>query len=126
MLIIIGTLWKTKLLRVQVPQQPNQRQGTFSSGPLSNSNHSENLNTSILNVLTEHDQEQFDLERFWRIESVGVQPNSLEEVRLTFLSIIKTRLSCWRMAGTVQSCHGEKNIPLYHQMQKSLSREPAS
>ena len=29
--------------------------------------------------MTEHHQEQFDLERFWRIESVGVQPNSSEE-----------------------------------------------
>ena len=44
---------------------------------------------------------------------------------LTFWSIIKTRLSCWRMAGTVQGYHGDQNIPLYHQMQKSLSREPA-
>ena len=53
--------------------------GYLLSGTLSNSNHSENLNTSILNVVTEHHQEQFDLERFWRIESVGVQPNSSEE-----------------------------------------------
>ena len=74
--------------------------------------------------MTEHHQEQFDLERFWRIESVGVQPNSSEEMP-DFLSVIKTRLSCWRMAGTVQSYHGDQNTPLYRQMQKSLSREPA-
>jgi len=29
--------------------------------------------------VTEHHQQQFDSERFWQIESVGVQPNSSEE-----------------------------------------------
>ena len=52
--------------------------GYLLSGSLSNSNHAENLNASI-NVVIEHHQEQFDLERFWRIESVGVQPHSSEE-----------------------------------------------
>ena len=61
------------------PTAAKSKIGYLLSGPLSNSNHSENLNTSILNVVTEHHQEQFDLERFWRIESVGVQPNSSEE-----------------------------------------------
>ena len=60
------------------PTAAKSKIGYLLSGPLSNSNHSENLNTSILNVVTEHHQEQFDLERFWRIESVGVQPNSEE------------------------------------------------
>ena len=48
-----------------------------------------------------------------------------QKKRLTFGSIIKTRLSCWTMAGTVQSYHGDQNTPLYHEMQKSLSGEPA-
>ena len=60
------------------PTAAKSKIGYLLSGPLSNSNHSENLNTSILNVVTAH-QEQFDLERFWRIESVGDQPNSSEE-----------------------------------------------
>ena len=61
------------------PTAAKSKIGYLLSGPLSNSNHSENLNASILNVVTEHHEEQFDLERFWRIESVGVQPNSAEE-----------------------------------------------
>ena len=61
------------------PTAAKSKIGYLLSGPLSNSNHLENLNTSILNVVTEHHQEQFDLERFWRIESVGVQPSSSEE-----------------------------------------------
>ena len=40
------------------------------SGPLSNSNHSESLNTSILNVVTEHREEQLDLECFLQIEQL--------------------------------------------------------
>ena len=61
------------------PTAAKSKIGYLLSGPLSNSNHSENLDTSILNVVTEHHQEQFDLERFSQIESVGVQPNSSEE-----------------------------------------------
>ena len=61
------------------PTAAKSKIGYLLSGPLSNSNHLENLNTSILNVATEHHQEQFDLERFWWIDSVGVQPNSSEE-----------------------------------------------
>ena len=61
------------------PTAAKSKIGYLLSAPLSNSNHLENLNTSILNVVTEHHQEQFDLERFWRIESVGVQPSSSEE-----------------------------------------------
>ena len=57
------------------PTAAKSKIGYLPSGPLSNSNHSENLKNSILNVVTEHHQEQFDLERFWRIESVGVQQN---------------------------------------------------
>ena len=62
------------------PTAAKSKIGYLLSGPLSNSNHSESLNTSILNVVTEHRQEQFDLERFWQIESVGVQPDSSEEM----------------------------------------------
>ena len=68
-----------KLIKGPSPTAAKSKVRYLLSGPLSNSNHSENLNTSILNVVTEHHQEQFDLERFWRTESVGVQPNFSEE-----------------------------------------------
>ena len=62
------------------PTAAKSKIGYLLSDPLSNSNHLESLNTFILNVVTEHRQEQFVLERFWQIESVGVQPNSSEEM----------------------------------------------
>ena len=61
------------------PTAAKSKIGYLLSGPLSKSNHSESLNSSILSVVTEHQQEEFDLERFWRIESVGVLPNSSED-----------------------------------------------
>lgn len=60
------------------PRATKSKIGYLFSGPLSTSGHSERLNTSISNVVTEHQQEEFDLER-WQIESVGVQPNSSEK-----------------------------------------------
>ena len=59
------------------PTAAKSKIGYLLSGPLSKCDHSENLNASILHVVTEHQLEEFDLERFWRIESVGVQPSSL-------------------------------------------------
>ena len=61
------------------PTAAKSKIGYLLSGPLSKGNHSESLNSSILSVATEHQQEEFDLERFWRIESVGVLPNSSED-----------------------------------------------
>ena len=76
---------ESKVTKGPGPTAAKSKIGYLLSGPLSNSNHSENLNTSILNVVTEHHQEQFDLECFWQIESVGVQPNSSEEMSDAFL-----------------------------------------
>ena len=44
-----------------------------------NGNHSENLNASILYVVTDNQQHKFSLEQFQNIESVGVQPDSQED-----------------------------------------------
>ena len=109
-----GTV-ESEVIKGPAPTGAKSKIGYLLLDPLSNSNHSENLNTSILNVVTEHHQGQLELECFWWIESVGVLPNSSEKTP-DFLSIMKTRLSCWRMASTVQGYHGDQNIPLYHQM----------
>ena len=100
-----GTV-ESEVIKGPAPTGAKSKIGYLLLDPLSNSNHSENLNTSILNVVTEHHQGQLELECFWWIESVGVLPNSSEKTP-DFLSIMKTRLSCWRMASTVQGYHGE-------------------
>jgi len=56
---------ESEVIKGPGPTAAKLKIGYLLSGPLSNSNQSENLNTSILNVVTEHHQEQFDLERFW-------------------------------------------------------------
>ena len=67
---------ENKIVKGPGPTAAKSKIGYLLSGPLSKCNHPENLNASILHVMTEHQQENFDLERFWRIESVGVLPNS--------------------------------------------------
>ena len=70
---------ENKVIKGPGPTAAKSKIGYILSGPPSNSNHSKNLNTSIFNVVTEHHQEQFHLECFWRNESVGVELNSSEE-----------------------------------------------
>ena len=53
-----------KVIKGPGPTAAKSKTGYLLSGPLSKSNHSENLNSSILSVVTEHQQEEFDLERF--------------------------------------------------------------
>ena len=67
---------ENKIVKGPGPTAAKSKIGYLLSGPLSKCNHPENLNASILHVMTEHQQENFDLERFWRMESVGVLPNS--------------------------------------------------
>ena len=66
------------------PTAAKSKIGYLLLGALSNSNHSENLNTSILNVVTEHHQEQFDLERFWQIQNQLVFSQTPQKKHLTF------------------------------------------
>ena len=82
--ILIGTdhYWDVvgnEVIKGPGPTAAKSKIGYLLLGPLSKSNHSESLNSYILSVVTEHQQEEFDLERFWRIESVGVLPNSSED-----------------------------------------------
>ena len=38
-----------------------------------NTNQSAMVRTSILHVMTAHKQDEFELERFWNLESIGIK-----------------------------------------------------
>jgi hypothetical protein len=62
------------------PTAAKSKIGYLLSGPVSNHRHSTSLNASILNGVTEHQQEEFDLERFWNLDAVGVRTNAEDNV----------------------------------------------
>ena len=55
------------------------------SGPVPTTSQSTSIRASILHVKTSHKQDEFDLERFWNLDSIGVKPPTATDETTAFL-----------------------------------------
>ena len=74
-----------EIIRGHVPTAAKSKIGYLLSGPVPNTNQSTMVRTSILHVMTAHKQEEFELERFWNLESVGIKPPAVADEATDFL-----------------------------------------
>ena len=72
------------IIRGNGPTAMQSKLGYFLSGPLHDSRSLVNA-ANILHVMTAHKQEEYDLERFWTMESTGISPTITGDADKDFL-----------------------------------------
>jgi hypothetical protein len=65
------------------------RLGYLLSGPMSNSTRY-TTSASMLNILIQHKNEEYDLERFWKLESMGVTTDEYTNINNDFSETYET------------------------------------
>lgn len=88
LLIGVDHYWnivEDKIIRWRGPTAAKSKIGYLLSRPVSNTNRSTMVRTAILHFMTAHKQDEFELERFWNLESVGIQPTEITDKGTNFL-----------------------------------------
>lgn len=70
------------IIRGDGPTAVKSHIGYLLSGPMSNASSKKNSNKHILNVITSRNPVESALERFWTLESMGVNPATVTETKL--------------------------------------------
>jgi hypothetical protein len=91
--MLIGTdyYWdivQNKIIRGKGPTAVQSRLGYFLSGPMSNST-GYTTSASMLNILIQHKNAEYDLERFWKLESMGVTTDEYTNINNDFSETYK-------------------------------------
>ena len=73
------------IVRGPGPTAAKSKIGYLLSGLVPTSNQSTRIKASILHVMTSHKQDEFDLERFWNLESIGIKPPETTDETTAFL-----------------------------------------
>ncbi|VDI06839.1 Hypothetical predicted protein [Mytilus galloprovincialis] len=80
-----------KIIRGNGPTAVKSRIGYLLSGPTQKSTEG---TTSMMNILIGHKEEEYDLENFWKIESLGITPQNKEKSNAEYLeNFISTNIS---------------------------------
>ena len=73
------------IVRGPGPTAAKSKIGYLLSGPVPTTRQSTSIRASILHVMTSHKQDEFDLERFWNLESIGIKPPAATDETTAFL-----------------------------------------
>ena len=73
------------IVRGNGPTAVKSKIGYLLSGPVDRSENKGSPTSSILNVMLSHKPEEFNLEQFWKLESIGINSNETDEESDTFL-----------------------------------------
>ena len=73
------------IVRGPGPTAAKSKIGYLLSGPVPTTGQSTRIRASILHVMTNHKQDEFDLERFWNLESIGIKPPAVADNTTAFL-----------------------------------------
>ena len=73
------------IVRGPGPTAAKSKIGYLLSGPVRTTNQSTRARASILHVMASHEQGEFDLERFWNLESIGIKPPEATDETTAFL-----------------------------------------
>jgi hypothetical protein len=80
---------QNKIIRGKGPTAVQSRLGYLLSGPMSNST-GYTTSASMLNILIQHKNEEYDLERFWKLESMGVTTDEYTNINNDFSETYET------------------------------------
>ena len=73
------------IVRGPGPTAAKSKIGYLLSGPVPTTTQSTCIRASILHAMTSHKQDEFDLERFWNLESIGIKPPAATDETTDFL-----------------------------------------
>jgi hypothetical protein len=80
---------QNKIIRGKGPTAVQSRLGYLLSRPMSNST-GYTTSASMLNILIQHKNEEYDLERFWKLESMGVTTHEYTNINNDFSETYET------------------------------------
>ena len=76
-----------EVIRGNGPTPVKSKLGYLLSGPIRSrkTNSNDSVSSNILNILVSHKSEEFDLQKFWNLESLGIDTPSKDEKEISYL-----------------------------------------